>query len=575
MKKVLLLTAATMIAVSSFAQNSIKSNAGFKKVDLSMEKAEVAIGSLEAPVVKKKAPRKGLPEGLYYTRPVGTMYTGITADGKQRYISALVVPPGFDMKFYNKSTNKKQTNWTIGKDSKPADPQFVDADFNFVYGNLVTNYSGSGYYTPVLHRGTQSYQLGESNKYFAQYGPSLLAVDTITNLSFFDTMTAKNYGLGAVWYNKGQKDGINYIYGTGETEFKDGVKLKNVGVIQYIPAPAAPLYVEDYHFLVLSKDNHPIAANAKLKMVILNASEDSEGKWSLGTDTIAKLEATADDVTEVVPVGEQGKLKFGVVNINFHKKGIDPLSGSLGNVPFVVEGPHAMVITGFQDPGINVGFRGSEQLVEDSVNIQSHGIWRAANGDFREIDIYGGLSLFFSVKGGFDYIECAANVSMDGTELHDMNILRVSNDGQTISNEGKTGKQNIGGAPVFTAFPYQDQSGNFNYFVADKPDWITDVDATELDAKNSISIVKPTCNALPSGVDKRVGVVYLQGKTGKSKTPIIVLQGSATIADGIENIEADKAKVVNNGKIYNLSGQQVGKNYKGVVIKDGKKLINR
>ena len=101
------------------------------------------------------------------------------------------------------------------------------------------------------------------------------------------------------------------------------------------------------------------------------------------------------------------------------------------------------------------------------------------------------------------------------------------------------------------------------------------MDATELDAKNSISIVKPTCNALPSGVDKRVGVVYLQGKTGKSKTPIIVLQGSATIADGIENIEADKAKAVNNGKIYNLSGQQVGKNYKGVVIKDGKKLINR
>ena len=87
--------------------------------------------------------------------------------------------------------------------------------------------------------------------------------------------------------------------------------------------------------------------------------------------------------------------------------------------------------------------------------------------------------------------------------------------------------------------------------------------------------MRPIFNALPSGVVKRVGVVYLQGKTGKSKNPIIVLQGSATIADGIENIEADKAKAVNNGKIYNLSGQQVGKNYKGVVIKDGKKLINR
>ena len=41
----------------------------------------------------------------------------------------------------------------------------------------------------------------------------------------------------------------------------------------------------------------------------------------------------------------------------------------------------------------------------------------------------------------------------------------------------------------------------------------------------------------------------------------------------IENVKA--VIKVKNGAIYNLAGQRVGENYKGVVVKDGKKMIQR
>ena len=34
-------------------------------------------------------------------------------------------------------------------------------------------------------------------------------------------------------------------------------------------------------------------------------------------------------------------------------------------------------------------------------------------------------------------------------------------------------------------------------------------------------------------------------------------------------------KMINNGAIYNLAGQKVGKDYKGIVIQNGRKFIQK
>ena len=48
-------------------------------------------------------------------------------------------------------------------------------------------------------------------------------------------------------------------------------------------------------------------------------------------------------------------------------------------------------------------------------------------------------------------------------------------------------------------------------------------------------------------------------------------QSVTTTATGISKVE--NLKVAQDGKCFNLAGQQVGKGYKGIVIKNGKKIV--
>ena len=44
---------------------------------------------------------------------------------------------------------------------------------------------------------------------------------------------------------------------------------------------------------------------------------------------------------------------------------------------------------------------------------------------------------------------------------------------------------------------------------------------------------------------------------------------------GINNLNAESNTLEEDAPMYNLAGQRVGKEYKGVVIQNGKKFINR
>lgn len=59
-------------------------------------------------------------------------------------------------------------------------------------------------------------------------------------------------------------------------------------------------------------------------------------------------------------------------------------------------------------------------------------------------------------------------------------------------------------------------------------------------------------------------------KLGKDKSQTIYIDAAAT---GIENVTVQKP--VENSAIYNLSGMRVGKDYKGIVIINGKKYLNK
>jgi hypothetical protein len=77
------------------------------------------------------------------------------------------------------------------------------------------------------------------------------------------------------------------------------------------------------------------------------------------------------------------------------------------------------------------------------------------------------------------------------------------------------------------------------------------------------------------------GIDFSDGKTVETKLAVsnagwyyvynLVLGTKETLA-GIAPVKAEKA---GNGLIYNLAGQRVDASYKGLVIKDGKKMIQK
>ena len=93
--------------------------------------------------------------------------------------------------------------------------------------------------------------------------------------------------------------------------------------------------------------------------------------------------------------------------------------------------------------------------------------------------------------------------------------------------------------------------------------------------------------AFTAGFDGATPSKFTQGavdpETGMYKITITE-KGSAMAIDGVFLYKADESAGVNevkaatkadNGAIYNLAGQQVSKNYKGVVVKNGKKFIQK
>lgn len=66
--------------------------------------------------------------------------------------------------------------------------------------------------------------------------------------------------------------------------------------------------------------------------------------------------------------------------------------------------------------------------------------------------------------------------------------------------------------------------------------------------------------------------VFLQNTDSKAQTvKIKSIKRVTTTATGISKVE--NLKVAQDGKCFNLAGQQVGKGYKGIVIKNGKKMV--
>ena len=568
MKKSILLMAGAFFAITASAQMQKTSqvSVNFQKKEATLMKAEM-----------KQGPRKDLASGVYYTRPEGTLYWGMDEQGRYYDVARLCSPCFTDLKFKNMCNQSAAAKWSFGQ----ADgSDLADANNDLI----VPMTADQGYYMPAITVGSNTYKIGEKTK---NPDKGILQTDTITYHSFVDQVTSKTFGFGSM--------DSGYLFGTGN--FKPtqgdvaGRTFKSHGFVMSVPAPISPLYIEYFNFLIYADNNNPIADDKQLKMQIRNVEEREREDGSIitvpGAKIIAELVATKSDLSEQLLEDNTEYTTTGKVfiyTLTFANKTTDAI-GNVVNEPVVINEPCFIVVTGHEQEGINFGYRINQQPAEDAIVQGTYALAYEEGSDENYSAWYGAESVIeMSFYGGYDYCEVLASSELvdqagnpTGETVENINTLRVSEDGSTIENEGFAGLQ--GRVVLNSAFPWLDASTNDeNYICEDLPEWITLSGESEYGNFNDGSQfytgttnISIECEALPAGETGRAATIYLEGKGYKSAYPIIVLQGDATMEDAIENVVT--VNVNKSNSIYNVAGQKVGKNFKGIVVKDGKKML--
>lgn len=562
MKKSLLLAIASTFAVS--AMNAQPFAEGVKHFsDAPVAKRLVASVGKAA----KKAPAAAKP--VYYLSPSGSLFQDYDRNGVYYGPSYLVVPANQWVKFEKAGTATGPYLWhqnimafagdvtTLDRTGQTGTHFRSDADDNF-YLKSVFNGTDAA---PTIICGTDSFTLCEDNQFWLTDNPysmpgyytRMLAGEDaqqrrIQPVAFTDSHVSV-LQLGALE--------SNYIYGTGKF-VNDGATYTCTGVYQNFPKPMAPLYVEDIFFNALSKSETPIPAGKELKLVVRNIIEGENGQRIPGEKVIAELTCTSGTVKALGEISD-GADKYHTFNLMFAQKVDGKAKG------FLIDEPFSVVVYGFDQEGVDVGLTGSAYpyYLQDMEPAQGTFLLGSAPA---YINLYGekNVALRATFSAMYDY--CNPYIDGDGN----FGIVKVDDSGEGC--QAVADKENkFGGGVLSVNSPWKDEEGNANYEISGAADWVKDIiiDAQTY-SEYGIVVLKFSCDPLPEGVSTRSCKLFLKGVRGSASTEdIIVFQGE-DVYTAIGSVKADGKA---DGKAYNVAGQRVSDNAKGLVIKNGKKFF--
>jgi len=593
MKKSLLVMAACMMTAAASAQISVKN------VEKIQQKSLPTLFDMKYFKVadEKQTPARTKSSGAYYKRPAGAYYGGFALNGYGYYASTINLVPWQEVVYENQIPGKAgvwhqyyydQSGNNMGDILLNPEATVVDGDYTW------SQDPGRLYYTPTLRLGRDSFCIGEENLYLIYYKRPQYAGRTLTDSIGMKNAAddhqryyynGQNYGNTAAWGALSDN-----MYGTGETD----VTMQDNSVVmcpcfqveQVMERPLSNLYVESVVASGCSFKRQPIAEGDTLKCYITNVVRVER------TDGTVQLRA-GDQIYETLYAVAEDTLGFSMDNadtrngktiyegkILFSKKEVDEF-GIEYNVPVVIdpndfdEYGFAIVIDGFEKNTIDFGLYGWR--VNDDVDDVEPGrfsVFRPGSDEAYTFTYNGCIAMQVGLNAMYDAVEVLDN--------NNMNALRISDDGQTCSTDGAVvgSDDDLGGAAVYTAQSWFDEDLNEYYYLVDAPDWVSGVmvDESMRDGDSQgqyvgLDFVAVTCDPLPAGVTGRSAKVFIGGRGVVSSVPLYILQGDATLADGINNVEA--APNAKNLRVFNLNGQEVTKATKGVIIQNGKKFVNK
>lgn len=581
-------------ATCSFAQAPVaKQVMGTKVAEvkaplMTMSAANSAVTSslLKADAVK--------PDYVRYYVPTGTFFTGWDTSLRGWSIMLPVVSPFTQYTFENSTVPvdaRPYTTWQhYGEDVSSS---MVDADYNYsseIDATTSPNHLTKLYYVPTLTYGTDSFNIAMFNEDYTSATSDtkgvtyLLAYDSIAALSPYNT------GTTAVMFS-----GDAQLYGNTSLEFdySDGegkTTMYQQGVYQRYPKPMSTLYATDVHIAACAYGvNTDKIIDKALTMYVMDVKDSTiTGTLSDGTDTTytTKVQGdkilytlTADPADQVIYGAAQGNTLGSIVFYNKQKNA----AGGVSNAPIVLDQEYFLVIpTGFQSQtnkfnlqcsinGMDTEYNPSNQFNDGYPNSRML-LAKSKTGvpDDR-----------YSLTYNYYRIAFCFNGIMDQAKVYTTNEANVqvcdATGGECLSkNEVDLVGDNYYGL-VQTAMPWYNVEGDENYTVefTDDANWVTAEVNEDARDKSGFTTVTFTCEPLPAGVTGRSTRAYVAGTHGvDSQDYFYILQGDATIADAINGVEINN-KTANDNVLYNLAGQRVSKEYKGVVVKNGQKFINK
>ena len=555
MKKLLTL-AFVAFATSGFAQTDKSVQIKADKQALLENVTEMApTGKISADVKGQKISRRAYADGILMMRQEGTFYNRGSLSGGGDFTSVLVAP-FTDFKFLNLCTEKEKAVWAVNDEVLEA-----DEDGNVDYTMRKGSSPYSLYYAPNISVDGTSFSLVD----FVQPVDSMIYSFNYLNL----TKTGNYYS----------SNGSPFMTEDIPWDFDgDGVKedYKVGGFRQIISEkPHQPLVLHELYFGFYSTKKEPLPGDAKLKALIRRLETDSEGYLIL-TDTLALMEVGAADLETYEPLS-----KFSTFGATFASYEEDEF-GTLTAKPIIIDDMFAIDIQGFDQEGVEIQSFWAKGH-QDEAEFWS-GALRPTLIVCNDLDGKEAGTLRYYGKGDDPYCYNAVfymHGEMDGIDMeYNKQIAPVA--GGSSASEGQT-EEEQNPVYLFTNFPMFDADADYewteNYDFEGIPDWAElKIDPTYYDNPDytnyrGLHLVWFDCQPLPEGVTGRYATVKVTSARGaRCDKEILLIQGDPEIT-GINTAKNDTKSV--NAAMFNMAGQRVNDNFKGLVIKNGSKFMNK
>ena len=568
MKKHLLTMVALMATTAGFAQDmaTVRALSQSKQVtEFSVAERHELQDVKEGDLNMRKAPKKTFADGVLYARPKGSYWISGTSSAGSSY-EYLVVPPFTEQKFINLCTSKEQATWALGTNDMS---KYADEENNFVW-KFEKPSPGYVSYCPSITFNNISYQV-------ADY---VLPMDSVPY-----TIHPFNYLRGKRYY--GYSDGASaFMTGADSFDFDgDGnaEEFYPLGFRQYFDKPATALRLNEVIMWVTTPNQDYDGEG--LYLVFNKVVRDEKNRRTIG-EVIDTMYCTSLDLSDEVITNTN----VYPGDITFAKLTEDEF-GTLIPAPLLLNEEFAITVMGTNKKDIDIRFYftdqgGSEEEFETWAT-PTYIIPCDANGN-QLGDNPNGLSYWNETASGQKY--CYSAVFMFDAEMEGMEIVEDQDLNQQIAPAagGETASKAEAGAEghpayVYTNYPFlEDGEDAGNYELEGVPTWASaKIDPTgyeyQIGTDNEIRglhMIWFEAEPLPAGETGRWAEVKVKSAFGITAAPsLFILQGDAQVPTGVKAIKFDA-----DGKFvatYNMSGKRVNENAKGIIIRDGKKFINK